>query len=256
MENIFADDILILENALYNQDLKFMEEMTLFTEQYEETHYITESMMERLSKKFKQLFASMLESFRNFKAQLHVKLNGVMKQKQTKKRLREMIENLKENKKKGAVKATTIDIIKYQKVYLQAYGELWSFAKRIRKGKYHNIDDLEWDVDKFNGIYEKYSDELKEIGNTKIEMPIDKVLEFCQDELYGKSRILKSINDTETKIYLMKVDAENLEKRKEIMGDQILVRRFGLLRGIYSTICKIVKTAVSKFLMWVVFIFA
>ena len=35
MENIFADDILILENALHNQDIKFMEEMTLFTEQYE-----------------------------------------------------------------------------------------------------------------------------------------------------------------------------------------------------------------------------
>ena len=48
MENIFADDILILENALHNQDIKFMEEMTLFTEQYEETHYITESMMQRL----------------------------------------------------------------------------------------------------------------------------------------------------------------------------------------------------------------
>ena len=75
---------------------------------------------------------------------------------------------------------------------------------------------MEWDVDKVNSIYEKYYDELKEIGNTKIEMPIDKVLEFCQDELYGKSRILKSINDTETKIYLMKVDAENLEKRKEM----------------------------------------
>lgn len=256
MVNIFEEDGMIFENALNLNDISFMQEMTKFMEEYDQTHYVTESMITNIANKIKGYFASLLESFRNFKAEVRVKLNSVIKEKQIKKRLRKMIDELKENKKKGAEKATTIDIIKYQKVYLQAYGELNSYAKRIKKATYSRMEDLDFDLEKFNNIYAKYMDELKEIGNQKVDLPIDQVLKFCQDELYGNSKVLKTVNDTETKIYLMKVEAENLEHRKNILGDKLIVRRFGVIRSMFSTIGKIVKTAITKFLMWIVFIFA
>jgi len=256
MENIFAEEIRIFENSVHMASYKFIEELAEYDEYFEKFSLRRTPLHERLIKRFKQFLNSFLQAFRNFKTELHIKLNGVMKEKQTKKRLRQMIEELKENKRKGATKAKTIDVIKYQRVYLQAYDEMWKYAKKFDKTKFSSMDKLERYLDSFNGLYEKYSDELKEIGNTKVESPIDELIKFCQDELYGNTKVLKTINDTETKVLLMKTSAENLEQRKEILGEDILRKKLGIFHRIATCIGNFVKNAVTRFIMWVVFIFA
>lgn len=256
MENIFMEEIQIFENSMHTASYKFIEALADYDTYFEKFSLRRKPLYERVIDRFKQFVNSFLQALRNFKTQLHIKLNGVMKEKQTKKRLRQMIEELKENKRKGAVKAKTIDVIKYQKVYLQAYDEMWVYAKKFDKTKFSSMEKLDNYLESFNGLYEKYTDILKEIGNEKIELPIDQLIKFCQDELYGNTRVLKTINETETKVLLMKTSAENLEQRKNIIGEDILRKKFGIFHKILNAIGNFIKNAVTRFIMWVVFIFA
>lgn len=256
MDNIFQEEILLFESVQRRNDFNFGCAITSYLESYSDNHYITEAEKKTLWQKMKEFFASLISSFKTFKTNLSIKIDNILKDGKIELRLRNMVKELEENKSKGATKVTTIDVIKYKNTYLKCYKNLWKYAKKFEKVDYKSVEQIDKDLEMFNTLYEQYTKELEEIGNTKVEEDIDKMIEFCKKEIDKSSEVFKTINDTSAKLIQMKNDAELLEKKRQIMGADVLPEHCGLIRRVVNSITRFVKRSVTKFITTVVFIFA
>lgn len=256
MDNLFQEEVSLFESTQRRSDFQLGCAITEYLESYYENHYITEAEKKTLWQKMKEFFISLISSFKTFKTNLSLKIDNILKDGKIEIRLRNMLKELEENKAKGANKVTTIDVIKYKNTYLKCYKNLWKYAKKFEKVEYKTVEQIDHDLEMFNNLYDQYMKELEEIGNTKIEEDIDKMILFCKKEIDKSSDVFKTINDTSSKLIQMKNEAELLQKKREIMGADILPEHCGLIRKVVNKITSFVKKSVTKFITTVVFLFA
>ena len=255
-ESIFSEDLKYFESLENRKSYSLQDEIVAYLESYDEYHYVTEAQKKSLWVKLKEFLTTLISSFKTFQATLSIKIDNVLEDGKIEMRLRKMVKDLEENKAKGSTKVITIDVIKYKDRYLECYKDLWKYARKFEKVKYDSVDKIDEDLEMFNKLYKKYTEELDEIGHEKIEQDIQKVINFCKNEIDKKSAVFKTINDTSAKLQIMKKDAELLETKRNILGADVLPKHIGLIRRVVGAISRFVKKCVVKFITTVVFIFA
>ena len=255
-EMIFTEDLRYFETLEAKSECSLRDEIVAYFESYEEYHYITEAQKKTLWMKLKEFLSTLISSFKTFQATLSIKIDNVLEDGKIEMRLRKMVKDLEENKAKGSTKVITIDVEKYKNRYLECYKDLWKYARKFERVKYDSVDKIDEDLEAFNRLYKKYTEELDEIGHEKIEQDIEKVITFCKNEIDKKSEVFKTINDTSAKLQIMKKDADLLETKRNILGADVLPKHIGLIRRVTGAISRFVKKCVTKFITTVVFIFA
>ena len=68
--------------------------------------------------------------------------------------------------------------------------------------------------------------------------------------------MFKTINDTEKNLKEMKISADNLEKKREILGDEVIPKRLNVIQKVVMKMSQFVKDCITKFIMTIVMIFA
>ena len=230
--------------------------MVEFYEMYENTHYVSESHKASLSERVKRFIDRIIAQLKKFSQELSANIKNAVANKKVKKNLKKTKSLLQKAKDNGATTVTTIDVIAYKQRYMQCYKSLWKIARRFDKVEYSSVKAIDADLKNFNAMYDKYTAELKELGETKVEKDIDEMIRFCDYELDGTSAVFKTLNDTETNLQQMKISADALEKKRNVLGDEVIPKRVNVIQRVAMKITTFVKDCVTKFIMTVVFVFA
>ena len=225
-------------------------------ESYEEYHYISESQKKSLAQKVKMFIDRLIAQLAKFKEDLQNNIRKAVADKKVKKNLKKTRDELIRARDMGSRKVITIDVIRYKERYMECYKNLWKIAKRFDKVEYKSVHDIDADLKNFNAMYDKYTAELKEIGETKIERPINDVIQFCEYELDGRSAVFKTLNDTEKNLKDMKTSADALERKRNILGDEVIPKRVTVIQKVSAKMCSFVKNCITKFIMTVIIVLA
>lgn len=227
-----------------------------YTDSLYTNHYVTESEKESLITTIKKFFINLIESIKNYGRELSIKIDYVIREKKIKENLERLKREIISNKEKGSQYVEMIDYWNYKNKYLELNRKLTVYAKKMSKMNYNKTWEIEDDLEKFNIIIEDYSHIMEEASLKKIDVQIDKALEFVEDELRGKSEVLSTLNDSMRLFQDMNREAQMLESKLNKIGSDIIPKQANLLFRIANAISSFVKKFVTKFVMGVTFLFA
>ena len=168
-----------------------------------------------------------------------------------------IFENLQEKVTNGEL--TMEDAMKVNDLAYKKYGDV--VIEEEAKDPEDLLDDLE-DLVK-DGKVTLTDDDIKVIKemikraddcDKKISVPTVKMLNFVEDEISGKSKVLESLNDGITIFQQMQHDCKVLETRKEILGPDIIPKHIGFLRKIAISISGFFKRWSVKIISSIVLI--
>ena len=103
---------------------------------------------------------------------------------------------------------------------------------------------------------EDYKQKLEEASKKTVVVPISRMINFIESEINGRSKVLNTLNEAIALLQQMSKDCELIEKRRDILGPDILTKHVGFIRRIAYNITGFFKKWVVKFISTVVFIFA
>lgn len=236
-------------------EYELIESVKEYFELYSSFNYVTEREKKTLATRVKTFIDRIIAAMVKFAEDLRINIKKAIANKQVKRNLKKTKASLEKYKKEGATKVTTMDVIKYKQTYMECYKKLWKLAKRFDKVEYSSVEAIDGDLANFNGMYEKYTKELDTIANTKIEKDIDDIIKFCEYELNGTSAVFKTINDTEKNLQEMKASADNLAKKREILGDEVIPKRLNIIQKVVMKISTFVKDCITKFIVAIIMVF-
>ena len=169
-------------------------------------------------------------------------------------RLRKLHKELKEGQKGGIKDVEVHDVWTMTNKYLRCVDELKRYAKKFAEMKYKRTSQIDDDISQFNTIMERYKNELEEASKKTIEVPLKDMLDFVEDEISGRSNVMSTLNDAITILQQMDKDCELIEKRKDILGPDIIPKHIGFIRRIAYSISGFFKKWAVKIISTVVFI--
>jgi hypothetical protein len=111
-------------------------------------------------------------------------------------------------------------------------GKVKEYTKRVGKMTYSNTREIEDDINKFNKVMENYDEELGKLMSKKKKVPRKQMIDFIENELSGRSSILDCCSECIAAIEQMSSDIDTLEKRKDLLGPDIIPKHIGFLRRI------------------------
>ena len=227
-----------------------------FTEATLISHMMTETAHEGLMKSIKNFFTKLIISFKEFINEIQLKIEYKIREKELTEKLRKIQTELKNDPSEGNVKIEITDFWNYEKVYRKLNSELESYAKKFAKIKYSAPWQIEDDIEIFNKIIEDYNEKMEEAANKTNKIEKIKIITFIRDELRGKSNIISSLNDNIRHFEEMKMLAESIEMKKDMLGVDVIPKHVGFIRKIANEVSKFVRKWVSKFVAMVVFKFS
>ena len=226
-----------------------------YTEDLLSNHYVTEAVKETLWTRLKQFFAKIILALKNFDKQLQINLDHAIAEKQIRKKLDTLYKELKDNQSSGIKTVEIIDYMNMKSIFFKYRNELTMYAKKFSKIKYTKTWQIEDDLKEFNTLYEKYTKELEEASHKKIKISVKKALDFVEDEIRGKSEILKSINDSTRDFAEIENIAEELQTRMNILGAEVIPKHVGFIQKMVNSISSFVRKWTVKIIMGTVFLF-
>lgn len=241
----FSDSL----NKVY---IKFEDSMTEFYERTNEHVLITEKEAESLSIKMKNFFADIVTLFENIKTTLQSTIVKKTQEKAFKDRLNKLYNELKGKQEDGIKKVELIDVWNYVDTFENMNAELSKYARKFVKVKYTSTADIDKDIATFNSIVAKYEKKLDEISKNKIKVPTKKMIQFVEDEISNRSRLMKILNDNMALFREFQNESTLIEKRKDILGPEILPKHIGLLRRIAYGISNFIKKWVIRIMTTII----
>ena len=161
------------------------------------------------------------------------------------------------NKKNAGVKQVEVmDCWTLRDDYLSCVNELRKYADKFTKMKYTKTYQIEDDLEMFEKIVTDYGNQLEVASKKTVNMPKIKVLDFIEDEIRGKSEVLKTLNDSMREFQEMAKDANDLERRLYIFGAEVIPKHVGFIQRIANAVSSFVRKWVTKFVVAIVFRFA
>ena len=249
----------MFDNKVALAQADFMEAITIYAESSVNDDLIfTEKKKEQESfaLKTKRFFANLVAAFQNFIATIQVEVDKKVRGKEFEKNLRKLHKELKEGKKGGIQTIEVHDIWNMRKEYLSCVDDLKKYARKFSEMKYKRTDEIDDDIIQFNTIMENYKQQLEEASKKTVIVPITRMISFIESEISGQSKVLNSLNDAIALLQQMSKDCELIEKRRDILGPDILTKHVGFMRKIAYSITGFFRKWVVKFISTVVFIFA
>lgn len=256
MNDLFYEELLILENANIRINTELDNAIVTYTESFYNKHYITEKETESLYTSLKKFFLNLITSIRLFYKQTTTKIKNFIRENTIDIKLRKLRKDLEKNKNNGAKYVECIDLIKYKRTYLVMVDELWYFTNKFAKGNYKSVKQLDRDMELFEKLYNKYEDQLDEIENYPIRIPIKKAIDFVSKEIDGKSDVIETINNCANRIEELEVLADNIQLKRDNLGKDVIPKHVNFIRKMCNKITSIIRKKVSKFISVVVFLFA
>jgi len=256
MEFFLETESDIFDNLITNRNIEFMEAIATFAEQMTGTVF-EEKKNERPESfivKINKFFADLINGFQNFKAQIQLELDRRIRATEIDAKLRKMHTQMKAQKNVGVDKVEVVDCWTLRDKYLECVNKLRKYAKKFSEMKYKRTSEIDNDLAEFNKLVDKYSDEIAELTDKKITVDIQKMIDFVEDEISGRSRVLVSLDDAVTILKQMKQDALVLETRKDILGPDIIPKHMGFIRQIATKISAFIKKWAVKIITTIVFI--
>ena len=247
----------IFDNKVALAQVEFMEALTTFTEScFDEEQIFTEKKKEKesLMIRTKKFFANLIAAFQNFKATIQVELDRKVRASEFENKLRKLHKELKEGQKNGIKYVEVHDIWTMRDKYLSCVDELKKYARKFAEMKYTKTGQIDDDISSFNTIMERYKKDLEDASKKMITVPLTKMLDFVEDEVSGRSKVMDTLNDAITILQQMDKDCELIEKRKDILGPDIIPKHVGFLRKIAYSISGFFKRWAVKIITTIVFI--
>lgn len=239
----------MFDNKVASTQAEFMEAITTYMEScYDEDGFFIEKKKDTdsLVVKTKKFFANLIAAFQNFIATVQVELDRKVRSSEFKSNLRKLHAELKEGGKGGIREVEVHDVWSMSAKYTECVSELKKYAKKFTEMKYKHVSDIDRDTEEFNKIMEKYKSELSEVSNKMIVVPINKMINFVEDEISGRSHVMDGLNDVIALLQQMNKDCELIEKRRDILGPDIIPKHIGLLRRFGNWVCSLIKPIAVK----------
>lgn len=239
----------MFDNKVAMAEADFMDAMTAYMEScMVEDNFFVEKKKETdsLVTKTKKFFANLVAAFQNFIATIQVELDRKVRSSEFKSKLRKLHAELKEGGKGGIREVEVHDVWAMTTKYTECVSELKKYAKRFTEMKYKHVSDIDRDTEEFTKIMEKYKSELSEVSEKTIVVPINKMINFVEDEISGRSHVMDGLNDVIALLQQMNKDCELIEKRRDILGPDIIPKHIGLLRRFGNWVCSLVKPIAVK----------
>lgn len=255
-------DFLVTESELFSIglnkcDIELMDAITTYTEAMYDV-YLTESQKKErgdsLITKLNKFFANLINLFQNFQAQVKLEVERRVRASDLDYKLHQAYKDMKNKKNAGVKQVEVMDCWTLRDDYLSCVNELRKYADKFTKMKYQRVSEIDDDIEKFNKIIDKYNDKLQNDCDKKVTVPIDKMLNFVEDEINGRSRVLVSLDDGITIFKQMKHDCDVISTRKEILGPDVIPKHVGFIRRIANSICGFFKRWAVKIISSIVFI--
>lgn len=255
MEELFFECNSAFEGAMSYPNSCLESAIFTYTENLLTNHYVTEAVKESLWTKLKQFFTKIIVSLRNFDRELEIKITHVIAEKRIRQKLDSLHKELKDNQSAGIKTVEIIDYENMKSIFFKYRNELSSYAKKFSKVKYTKTWQIEDDLKEFNNVYEKYTKELEEASQKKIKVSVSKALNFVEDEIRGKSEVLKTINDSTTDFKEIENIAQGLQNKMDILGAEVIPKHVGFIQKMVNSISAFVRRWAVKIVMGFVFLF-
>lgn len=219
-------------------------------------HFVSERVHNHLFENIKLFFKKLMISFKEFQRDLTLKIEYTIREKQLKKKLDDMYQSIKHDPGGANTMIEITDFWNYKKLYLELNRKLSVYAKKFTKMKYTKTYQIEDDLEMFEKIVTDYGNQLEVASKKTVKMPKIKVLDFIEDEIRGKSEVLKTLNDSMREFQEMAKDANDLERRLYIFGAEVIPKHVGFIQRIANAVSSFVRKWVTKFVVAIVFRFA
>ena len=221
-----------------------------------EEHYVTEAVKKSLGDRVKEFFVRLKLALQNFMTDLNTRIEYTIREKELKRKLKEMRDEIKEKKELGQKEIEILDFWNYRSEYIELNRKLSVYAKKFVKVKYTKTYQIDQDMEQFNNLIDEYSERMEDAAKKTITVPIMKALDFVEDEIRGSSAVLKTLNDCMREFQEMQKAAEELQTKMNLLGADVIPKHVGFIQKIASGISKFVRNFVTKFIVGVIFIFA
>lgn len=219
-------------------------------------HYISEKTEDTLWTSLKKFFTILIVSIKDYIKELSIKIEYTIREKQLKNKLKKIREEILDAKNKGKHEIEIMDFWNYRNKYLELNKKLKKYANSFSKIKYTKTWQIEEDMEKFNNIINEYSEIMVDASQETITVNINIALDFVEDEIRGKSEVLKTLNDSMQLFEEMHRIAGNLRTKMDILGADVIPKHVNFIQKIANSISSFVRRFVTKFIMTVVFLFA
>lgn len=227
---------------------------TAYYESASENILVTEKEAEAFSIKVKKFFSDMVTMIENLKTSLQTLIMKKTQEKEFQNRLNKLYQELKEKQESGLKKVEVVDVWKYVDTFVKMNDDLSKYVRKFTKVKYTRTSDIDKDIASFNSIVDSYEKKLEEISKEKVKVSIKKMIGFVEDEISNRSRLMKILNDNIILFKEFQNEATTIEKRKDILGPEILPKHVGLLRRISYGIVNFIKKWVIRIMTAVILI--
>lgn len=227
---------------------------TTYYENATENILVTEKEVEAFSIKVKKFFSDIVTVIENLKTSIQTLIMKKTQEKQFQNRLNKLYQELKEKQESGLKKVEVIDVWKYVDTFEKMNDELSKYVKKFVKVKYTRTSDIDKDIASFNSIVDSYEKKLEEISKEKVAVPVKKMIGFVEDEISNRSRLMKILNDNIILFKEFQNEASTIEKRKDILGPEILPKHVGLIRRISYGVVNFIKKWVVRIMTVIILI--
>lgn len=255
MEQLFFECDSTFEDTMNYTNICLESAIFEYTEELLTNHYVTEAVKESLWTRLKQFFTKIILSLQNFTKELQVKIEYVINEKQIRHKLHQLHKELKENQSTGIKSIEMVDYWEMKRLFNKYHDDLMSYAKKFSKVKYTKTWQIEDDLDDFNKMVEKCNTELEEISKKKIKVSTMKALNFVEDEIRGKSEVMKTVNDLQREFSEIQQIAEGLKTKMNILGAEVIPKHVGFIQKIVNSIGSFIRKWSVKIIMGIVFVF-
>lgn len=219
-------------------------------------HFVSERVKNHLFENIKLFFKKLIISFKEFQRDLTLKIEYTIREKQLKAKLDALYAEIKKDPGGANTMIEVVDYWNYKKLYLELNKKLSTYAKKFTRMKYTKTYQIEDDLEEFENIIKDYGNQLETASKKTISMPKIKVLDFIEDEIRGKSEVLKTINDNMREFQEMAKEADDLEKRLYIFGADVIPKHVNFIQRIANSISSFVRKWVTRIVVAIVFRFA
>ena len=231
----------VFDNKIDNANVDMMYGITSFMESCNDDLFIEKKVQQSFTVKVKNFFAELVAAFKHFVDSITIEVNKRVRSAEFDKKLRALHKELHEKKRSGVSTVTVNDVWGMRDKYLAATKGLKKIAQRMSKCNYKHVQQIDDDIEVFEKTMEEYKEALEEASSKKVEVSIDKMLEFIEDEVSGRGHVISSLNDAVAMLEQMQKDCELMATKEALYGADVIAKHASVLRRVGTSISKFIK---------------
>lgn len=256
----FLEDIEVIskefDENISNSYFKICESLSEYFKSIDDETLIAEAVRpdhEGIITKLKKFFIHLINSIITFTKNLKNTVNTHIETMKIKRKLKKIHEKASKLDKNAKVEVVNIWTLKDD--YVSIANRLYKLSNKMTKMKYKHLSELDDEIAKFNRLIDESEKILNEDLNKKVTVKAEDLVNFVEDEITKRSTVITTLNTNILLVEEMKLECENIIRKREFLGPDILKKVSGL-KDIASKISKFFRKWVAKILATFIMFFA